>query len=329
MHISTVRAAVAAVLLTGLAACSAQPGPAVPAPAASTVPDTTAPASAPASPSAPVPAIGPLYYFDPNSRAGTVQRWDGAGTQPVGLPAAFRGMPANANVSPDGHWGSFIDDNDALRVVDLHTGQIVLTRPHADADAAEPAWAPDSRHLLVGEVTNGPEAETIGVIDVTTGAFVPLPHRVHGIHLTWSVDGTAIAYADGEGKIFTAAADGSDQRAVPGLGDGGKLSSFDLESAGPGAARIALWVNDGSTSAGDVARGLTVNAVVNSRTGQRVSLAAAGGSVVQVLFRGDGSMVVRVQDGAHHRIVLLSVDGAVLSRVDEPDSLGGRLLLTT
>jgi TolB protein len=322
MHINTVRAALAAVLLTGLAGCSGTPAPTMGSPTASPVPASV-------SPSAAAPAIGPLYYLDPTRQGTTVQRWDGAGAQPVDLPRAFVGVPTNANVSPDGHWGSYIDDNAALRVVDLRTGAVVLTRPHMDGDGAEPAWAPDSRRLLVGDITNGPEGESIGVLDVTTRAFTPLPHAIDGIHLTWAADGTAIAYADGAGKIFVAAADGSDQRAVPGLGDGGKLSSFDIESVGPGGARIALWVNDGSAPVGDVARGMTVNAVVDSRTGQRVPLAAAGGEVVQVLIRTDGSMVVRVKDGTRHRIVLLSADGAVLSRVDEPDSLGGRLLLNT
>lgn len=275
---------------------------------------------------APTPVIGRLFYLNPSSHNGKVQRWDGAGQQPTDLPDAFVGSVLNANVSPDGRWGSYVDDKAVLRVVDLRTGQTALSRNKVDGDGAEPAWAPDSRHLLIGDVTTPPPGEIIGVLDVVTGAFVKLPNQIRGTHLTWSADGGAIAYADGSGRIFTAAADGSARRPVPGLGDGGTLSSFDVESVGPSAKRIALWINDGTTPVGDVARGMYSNAVIDSRTGQNVPLAVSG-DLSQVLFRSDGTMVVRVKGTRHDQIVLLSADGRVLTRADEPASLKDFALL--
>jgi Tol biopolymer transport system component len=266
----------------------------------------------------------PLYYLDPNQRAGRVKRWDGPGIQPVDLPSAFVGNPLNANVSPDGHFGSYVDGNAVLHVVDLRTGQVVLTRNHVDPEAIEPVWAPDSHRLLIGDITKGPNDEEVGgVFDVTTRAFTPL-QRLRPYHPTWSPDGTKIAYVEGGGTVFTADADGSNQQRVPGLGQPGPRSSFDVESIGPGGTYIALWIVYPGMTAGDIARGMKINAIVDSRTGQPQSLSGYG-NVEQALFRTDGSMVLRVKDGGTHRILL--AHGVIRDQVTEPASLSGWLLL--
>jgi hypothetical protein len=168
-----------------------------------------------------------------------------------------------------------------------------------------------------------------GILDITTGTFTPLPTQIHGCHFTLSSDATAIGYSDGMGRILVINPDGSGQRTVPGLGatPGQPPYSLDLESVSPHGERIALWWNDGSRPAGDASRGLRSNAVVDTRTGRKVQLP---GSIapVQVIFRADGSMVARVEAAGRLQFVLISADGAVLARQDEPAQLKRMTLLT-
>lgn len=335
MRTTTVRAALAAVLLAGLAACSAEPNSPVPTQSAASAP---APAPAPESPSdaAQPPAGGhgiwPLYYLDAGHSPSRVKRWDGPGTTPVDLPSTFVGSLLNSNVSPDGHYGSWVDaDTSVLHVVDLRTGQTVLTRDHVDAYGMEPAWAPDSRRLLIGDITTLPANSAIGtagVLDVASRTFTPLAHPIHGIHLTWSADGTAIAYATGTGEVVVADADGSNQRTVPGLrGDQGPQRSFDIESVGPGGRLISLWVVYPGMTNGDIGRSLTINAIADSRTGSRLTLTGFG-VVEQALLPAEGSMVLRVNAHDHHRILVLPENaGTATAAYDEPASLNGWQLL--
>ena len=325
-------ATLAAGLLAMTAACTAHP--AAPAPATGT-PATSAPAvdepdadvpvaSAPRGPSAAPTGIGPLFYIGPAATDAAIRRWI-PGSAPAALPGAFTGSYLNTNVAPDGRRASWVDDaTGTLRIVDLGTGKVTLTRKNVDAQCAEPGWAPDSRHLLLHDVAG---TRSLGVLDVATGTVAGLPYQLDGCHLTWSADGTAIGYVDGAGKLFVARADGSQRRQVPGLGDGGRLATFDLESVSAKGDRVALWVNNGSTPAGDVARGLSSNAIVDTRTGHLVPLPVDG--LLQAVFRADGTMLARVKGNAHNQIVLVSVAGAVLSRVDEPAALRNQLLLTT
>jgi TolB protein len=344
---STVRrAAIAGMLATGLlaltTACSSQaaPVPRAAAPAATgsaavgqaSSPAADAPPETDAQPVGVKPQLGRLTYLDRTREDQRALRWTVGAGQPVTLPSAFVGSVTNANVSPDGRWGSFTDDNNALRVVDLRTGANKLTLGGGsriiEGDCVEPAWAPDSRHLLVGDASAGPAGEIVGTVDINTGAFTRLPTQIHGCHLTWSADGSAIGYAGGAGQIFVARADGSNQRAVPGLGGGtGPLSSFDLESVSVSGTRVALWVNDGSTPAGDVARGLYSNTILDTRTGQKINMPVSG-ELSQAVFRADGTTVVRIQGAQHNQLVLISAAGSVLTRVDEPTSLKNLVLLT-
>ena len=315
--------------LATTAACTAHPA----APAAA----RSAPAASPAATDADVPVatasrspspaptgIGPLYYIGPAAGDAAIRRWV-PGSAPAALPGVFTGSYLNTNVAPDGRRASWVvDATGTLRIVDLGTGKVALTRRNVDAQCAEPGWAPDSRHLLLRDVAG---TGKLGVLDVATGTVARLPYQLDGCHLTWSADGTAIGYVDGAGKLFVARADGSQPHQVPGLGDGSRPATFDLESVSARGDRVALWVNDGSTPAGDVARGLSSNAIVDTRTGHLVALPVDG--LLQAVFRADGTMLARVQGSAHNQIVLVSAAGAVLTRIDEPATLRNQLLLTT
>src|SRR5689334_12362383 len=83
--------------------------------------------------------IGALYYASPAQRPGPQQRWTPGDAQPVTLPASFAGRTDNSNVSPDGRWGSYVDNSSTLRVVDLRTGETKLTVPNAEIYCAQPS----------------------------------------------------------------------------------------------------------------------------------------------------------------------------------------------
>ena len=149
-----------------------------------------------------------------------------------------------------------------------------------------------------------------------------------GIHATWAADGTAIVLAKGDGTIVVTDAQGRNPRQVPGIGLTARKVPYsnDIESVSPGGTRVALYLNDGTTPAGDIARGLYCNAVVDTRTGAKVTLPITG-QLMQAVFRPDGNLVARVKGQAHNRLVLISPDGRVLDQADEPAALKNTLLL--
>ena len=159
--------------------------------------------------------------------------------------------------------------------------------------------------------------------------FTPMAVSVTGCHATWAVDGSAIAYSNGSGRVFLVDLDGRNQRWMPHIGDPGAPSSFDLSSVAPSGARVALYLHQpGETAVGDVARGLLANAIVDIRTGQKVSLPITG-QLLQAAYRPDGSLVARVKGQAYNQLVLISAAGTVLDRADEPARLKDMIMLTT
>ncbi|GII22239.1 TolB family protein [Planosporangium mesophilum] len=323
---------------TGLPQQPATSSSATPSPEPSTTPSVT---PTPDTSSAPTGAstsqatsFGRLYYVDrPDStNPSPVTSW----LVGVALPeSAFATLPAetaylNANVSPDGRQLSYVTQDGGLHLVDLRTGRDRMIRGNVDGLCNEPVWAPDNRRLIIGDTSNRPAngpSSRPGVLDVYTDTFTPFPEQVTGCHFAWSSDDTAIAYADGAGKIFVANADGSGRRAVPGLGDGKPPYGFDLESVSGQGRRIALRWNDGSMPAGDAARNLYSNAVIDTRTGQKVKLPVTTG-LLQVVFRPDGGMLLRVKGDQHNQLLLVAADGTELDRRDEPAGLKNLTLLT-
>jgi hypothetical protein len=308
-----------------------------------TVGPTAKPSGTPAYSPDPVSGIpngprGTAFYVDPNppsERAKNLFAWA------IGQPTtvwSYRLLPhaasSNANVSPDRHWLSWVEATDVngvspLHVLDLRTGQDRILRQSVDDICQEPAWAPDSRRLLVADGTNQ-TAYHAGVVDVTTGAFTRLPTDFRGCHPMWAVDGTAIVYANGTGKIMVANADGSNQRAVPGIGAAPNTwpQSYDLESASAGGARVSLYLIEKPTEAGDAERSLYSNAVLDTRTGRKVALPVAG-QLLQAVYRADGTLLVRIQGTGHNQLVLLSASNTVLWQQDEPSSLRNMMMLST
>jgi TolB protein len=272
-------------------------------------PPSTAPATPPATRT---PAIdGVLYYIDYRHRDALFR------STPDG-PVSVLPNGRNANVSPDGRHIANVVDVD-LVVTDQNGGHARTLMHGVVGDGFEPAWSPDGSRLLVAKPGSPGWVGTPGVVDVATGRFTPLAHDPHGIHYVWSADGRHIGYATGTCQLGLADPDGGNAHLVPVLGDMDKKVNPELRrscdpfSISPDGTRMAVALRTGDMTDGDIGRHLVANAVIDTRTGASISLPVTG-TVNAVLFRPDGSMLVRSSTG----LVLVSPGGTVLARADDP-----------
>ncbi|NES15939.1 MULTISPECIES: hypothetical protein [unclassified Micromonospora] len=296
-------------------------------------PDPSASEEAPATSSAsaePTATIGRLYYGPKpgSTTAGTAHLWwfepDGSRVQ---LPAIeTTALELNAVVSPDGERVAWVDSSSQLWVANVDGSKKRMLkpggRPLVEPDCFTPAWSRDSRKLLVSRVLSAEPSLVMeqGVVDVTSGRYEAI-RKIKGCHPLWSADGRTLAYADGEGRIAVSRADGSGQRFIPGLGGRARYASFDLTSLSPDGSRIALLRRGSNEDAGDVARELDVNAVLDTRTGKEIDLPLGGRTLRQAYFQADGTLVLRLDAGDHNVLVLVGADGAKLSETEEPAAL--------
>lgn len=97
------------------------------------------------------------------------------------------------DISPDGRWIAFVDNEYQLRVV-AHKGGTprLLVR---DADPWTFRWAPDSRRLAV--VVGG----ALVVVDIETGRRMTIDRARHFLGLSFSPSGKQIAWAPNTGKL--------------------------------------------------------------------------------------------------------------------------------
>jgi TolB protein len=197
-------------------------------------------------------------------------------------------------------------------------------RGDVDNMCTEPVWLPDGKRLLVRVNMHA----WAGYLTVATGAFQPLPTEIQGCHFAFSADGRKMAYAGGSGKLYVADADGTDPRAIPGIrGTPGEYHAFAALSLSADGSRLATYrfPKDAQTY-GDAARSLQANLVLDTRTGNPVSLPVTG-TVRQVLFRPGGSMLIRLAGSTRHEVALVSASGSVVWRDAEPASLKDQWLL--
>jgi len=234
----------------------------------------------------------------------------------------------DANVSPDGRHIAYL----AGSAADYHTGTDVIvvdadgrnlrTVMHGATDQGyEPTWSPNGTRLLVGR----PSADgngTPGVVDVATGRFTALAHNPAGIHYLWSADGRHLGYATGMCQVGLADPDGGNAHLVPVLGSLDRKCNPDLRrgchtrSIAPDGGRMAILQHTGDKPDGDIARTLTANTVIDTRTGAVVRLPVTG-DVKTVLFQPDGSMLVRTEG----HLTLVSAAGTVIASVTEPSTV--------
>jgi TolB protein len=262
---------------------------------------------------------GPFYYAD-SDRLVRVNESD--------VDTVLDAGAYSANVSPDGAHIAFVDGNGNVVVSDRDGGQRRTLSRGSIGAGYEPAWSPDSKRLLVAKGAAG--EVTMGIVTVASGRFTALPHQpAHAIHYLWSGDGQHLGYATGTCEIGVADADGGNARIVPVFGDLDKAvnpkqrRSCDPYSISPDGGLIAVNQRTGDQPDGDIGRDLFANALIDTRTGQNVTLPVTGG-ITAILFEPDGDLLVRT---SNRRLTLLAPDHTIKARVTEPAAVSGFNLL--
>ncbi|MFG1675309.1 TolB family protein [Micromonospora sp. NPDC049282] len=275
---------------------------------------------------------GPSPTGDDTSTAGHLWSFQ-PGSQPTRLAKLPRlAAILNAVVSPDGSRVAWVDPDENLWVADVDGGNPRKLTPgghrQVEQDCWTPVWSPDARRLAISVLLPTAPALTWekGVVELTTGKYTPIS-EIQGCHPVWSADGKVLAYADGEGRVAVNRPDGTAEKLIPGLGVPGARSSFDVASISPDGSRLALLLRKPDEPAGDVARELDANAVIDTRTGRQVQLPLGGRPLLQAAFRDDGTLVARVGAGDHNVLVLIGADGRKISESREPATLKGQQIL--
>ncbi|MET7875533.1 TolB family protein [Micromonospora profundi] len=308
---------------------------ATPAPTPSTTPSTStsdAPGSPPSGGSgtnAPTAEIGKLFYGPAevtDAKTTNLRSWH-PGDNPVRLLALPTIAALNtASVSQDGRRIAWVTSNDSgqggtLFVANADGSDKQQLRSDVDAQCLTPVWSPDDRHLLFRAVEAMGGGGRYGVLDTRgdSGKVNWWTEQPGGCHALWSADGRSIAMTVDAG-VTLYDKDGAKKRTVPGFTLDGWRSN-DIASLSPDGSRIALHRRKASEDAGDIARELWVNAVLDTRSGKQVALPLGGRTLRQVYFQPDGSMVVRVQAGSGYALLLVAEDGKKLSETAEPAAL--------
>lgn len=236
----------------------------------------------------------------------------------------------NAAVSPNGERVAWVDRDAALWVADVDGSN--RRKLHSDVDGLcwGPTWHPDGKTLSVAlNDMTGRGDITRGNLDVRTGTFTDLGWKLDGCHPLVSADGRFVAYPDGStGRVLVVNASGGRlARTVPGLGGNARYDCFDVASLSPDGVRIALLRRGQNEDAGDVARELTVNAVVDTIDGKVIELPLDGRKLLQAYFQADGTLVARVAASDANRLVLVAADGRKLTETPEPTALRNMQIL--
>ncbi|GGO06811.1 hypothetical protein [Micromonospora parathelypteridis] len=298
-----------------------------PTPSTSTVDDDAPPSGGPGT-NTPTMEIGKLFYGPAEMTDATttnLRSW-----RPGDSPVRLLALPTitalvNANISPDGQRVAWVDMADSgggtLYVANVDGSAKQAVRANVDGDCVAPAWSPDSRHLLFRETLPSGEPDRYGVLDTRSGTKTVTwwAGRALGCHALWSADGKTIAMRV-DGGVTLYGTDGRKRGSVPGFTPADGFCD-DVTSLAPDGTRIAQYRPKPGDDGTDVARDLRVNEVLDTRTGKQVALPLNGRTLRQVYFQSDGSMVVRVQAGSAHAVLLVDADGRKISEVAEPASL--------
>jgi TolB protein len=307
-----------------------QPSPAVgqsatpsvtPSPSVSSSPSSVTSSPPPAGSVAGLP--GWLYYTDGDR----LLRLTGSGTQTVLTSGGF-----TATVSPNGASIAYLDANANVVVAD-RDGQHHHTVLKGSIGAGwEPAWSPDSRRILTAKNLGGGRVN-LGVITLDTATFTPRPHQLNdAIHPLWSADGNHLGYATGTCQLGTADADGANPHLVPVFGELNsstnpqKRRSCDPTSISPNGRYIAVNQHTGDQPDGDIARNLTANTIIDTRTGATVSLPVPG-TITTILFQPNGDILVRTTTKNAHQLTLLNPDHTIKTHLTEPATTANTQLL--
>jgi TolB protein len=230
----------------------------------------------------------------------------------------------HGTVSPDGTRAAEITENGDVMVTDGVGQTPRRIYRHAALMGYGPAWSPDGRTLIIGRQVSEEDVRP-GLLDVATGRFTEAPGLKPGLQPLFSGDGRRIAFVD-ECRLFVANADGSGRTVVPVVGDENRknnpagASTCDVVSVNLDGTRLAVNLKGPDEPSGDIAGDIAANTVIDTATGAAVALPISG-EILAVLYRPDGTLVVRSRKGGTTTLTALSATGEQIAQVVEPTDL--------
>ncbi|MEU4716880.1 hypothetical protein AB0F73_24955 [Micromonospora purpureochromogenes] len=310
---------------------TASPSPtASPTPSPSGSPSIAPPATSTSSQPASSATFGRLHY-GPVSSGGAdtahLYSWMPGDTPVRRLALPVNPAQLNAAVSPDGRRVAWVEDGGALWTSALDGSGKRKLHDLVDNMCWSPTWSPNSRQLTVRLGAADGSFSKAGLLDVSSGTFTEVA-GFDGCHPVWAANGT-VAFADGSnGTVVVTDRTGAGRRTIPGLGSkGSRYVCFDVASISPDGRRIALFRIDRDGTYGDAARDLLVNAVLDTRTGNAVTLPLGGRELRQAYFQADGSLVARVRSGGRYTLILVDKAGKKVAEKPEPSSLASMQII--
>ncbi|MGK5441130.1 hypothetical protein ACSNN7_04765 [Micromonospora sp. URMC 105] len=310
---------------------TASPSPtAPPTPSPTTSPSVAPPVTSTSSEPTTSAAFGRLHYGPFGSgEADTAHlySWTPGDTPVRRLALPTNAAQLNAAVSPDGRRVAWVDDEAALWTAALDGSGKRKLHDLVDGTCWSPTWSPNSRQLTVRVGAADGSPGKAGLLDVSSRAFTEVA-GFEGCHPVWAADGT-VAFADGtNGTVVVTDRTGTGRRTIPGLGSkGSRYVCFDVAGISPDGRRIALFRIDRDKEAGDAARDLLVNAVLDTRTGKEITLPLGGRELRQAYFQADGSLVARVRSGGRYTLILVDKAGKKVAEKAEPGSLASMQII--
>jgi dipeptidyl aminopeptidase/acylaminoacyl peptidase len=279
--------------------------------------------------------LGRIFYI-PQKVVGAktvpLRSWQ-PGSQPRKL-AELPELPAlvSARVSPDGARVAWVEDDgnggSTLYVADVNGAHKQSMGSGLGRYCVPPTWSPDSRRLLIRETAPDGAPGRFGVLD-TRGDQKPVrwwKTQPQACNAFWSSDGKTIAM-ESESGVALFDTDGNRKLALPAASVPNAPSGMRLVGLAPDGGRIAVYRLRKGDDGGDVSRVLRANAVLDTGTGAEMELPLDGRELMQVYFRPDGDMIVRVRDGIDWAVLLVDRDGRKLAERAEPTSFRSAYIL--
>jgi hypothetical protein len=292
------------------------PAPSV-APSVSSTPSKSAPTT-----TTPVTVPERLFYL---ALSGKLQRLDGSSSVEVFVP---RTPSCGLIVSPDRTRIAYVvaDGGGA-------TGDLIVARPDGSGQKTvsggvactggeSPVWQPGSRKILLRQGNRGPRV----VVDVATRKVGVTPLRDVPGYVAWSPNGAYVAYAE-DGKIVVARPDGTVVHRVA-HADESPAGGFSVQGVSDDGGRVVVGLQNTDP---DIIR--TGFRLVDATNGRDVDLPpdiAPGDRLRAAIYPAPGNrLLVRVEDGAVHKLYMVGPDGKVLDSRTEPADLRTATLLTS
>ncbi|MEV4533348.1 hypothetical protein AB0J82_05895 [Asanoa sp. NPDC049518] len=284
------------------------PNPTTPAP----TPETPTPTETSTPPSQPgLPKIsGKVFYVDQDGKL-----YQGGRKFPGG-------DVLNVNVSPDGKQVTWVENGD-LVISDLDGRHKEVMFPDVEEMCTEPIWNADGERLLVTPVRQGKVTEHVVVHQIGTGE--PFD-RVDGCHIRWSADGERIAYQHGDVRGVTVRDLFGGNEVVLDEHDVDGRYYVGLNGISADGGRICVWLQGPDSPAGDAARDLGCNTIMDVAKKKVVEM-PFDGQLTNAIFLADGGMLARVKTDSGSELLRLDADDRVIARSVESKANAGRRLL--